>query len=54
MAASGIGCRRALVGTRSAISPLCMNGLRKHSFGLVGSPFLIMKLFSQCVLAVTG
>ena len=37
MAASGLGCRKALVGTGWAISLLCMNGLRKQTSGLVGA-----------------
>ena len=36
MAASGLGCGKALVGTGYAISPLlCTNGLRKQSSGHV-------------------
>ena len=34
MAASGLGCRKALVGTGLAISLLCTNGLRNQSFWL--------------------
>ena len=46
IAASGLGCRKALVGTGWAISLLlCMTGLRKRSSGLVGPPFLTKKLF---------
>ena len=46
VAASGLGCRKALVGTGWAISLLlCMNRLRKQPSGLVGSPFLTMMLF---------
>ena len=37
MAASGLDCRKALVGTGWAISLLCMNGLRKQTSGLVGA-----------------
>ena len=54
MAASGLGCRRkALVGTGWAISLLlCMYGIRKHTFGLVGPPFLTMSLcFSVCMVS---
>ena len=36
---SGHGCSKALVGTGSAISLLCMNGLRKHGVKLVGLHF---------------
>ena len=45
MAASGLGCRKALVSIGWVISLLCMNGLRKETPGLVGPPFLIMLLF---------
>jgi len=47
MAASGLGCRKPLVGTGWAISLLlCMNGLREQSSDLVGPPFLTIMLFS--------
>ena len=40
MAASGLGCRKALAGTGWALSLLlCMTGLRKQSSGLVGLHF---------------
>jgi len=55
MAASDLGCRKALVGTGWADSLLlCMNGLRKQISGLVGPPFLTMSLFSQSIRAVIG
>ena len=48
MAASGLGCRKALVGTGWAISLLpCLNWLRKQPSSLVGPPFLTMTLFSR-------
>ena len=41
MAAVVAGCRKALVNARWAIVLLsCTNGPRKHSFRLVGAPFL--------------
>ena len=50
MAASGLCCRKPLVGTVWAISLLlCMNGWRKQSSGHVGSPFLAVKLFTHSV-----
>jgi len=46
MAASGLGSRKALVGTGWAISILlCMNRLRKQPSGLVGPPFLTITHF---------
>ena len=54
MATSGLGCRRKdLVATGSAISLLlCTYGLRKHTFGLVGPPFLTMLLcFTVCMVS---
>ena len=50
MAASGLGCRKALVGTGCAIS--CMNRLRKQPSGLVGPPFLTMN--DACFSVSTG
>ena len=48
MAASGLSCRKPLVGTGWAISLLlCMNSLRKQSSGHVGPPFLAVNLFSR-------
>ena len=50
MTASGLSCRKYLVGTGWAISLLlCTNGLRKQSSGHVGPPFLAVKLFSCSV-----
>ena len=41
MAAVAAGCRKALVNARRAIVLLsCTSGPRKHSFRLVGAPFL--------------
>ena len=41
MAAVAASCRKALVNARWAIVLLsCTNGPRKHSFRLVGAPFL--------------
>ena len=41
MAAVAAGCRKALVNARWAIALLsCTNVPRKHSFRLVGAPFL--------------
>ena len=55
MAASGIDCRKALVGTGWAISLLlCMNWLRKQFCGHVGPPFLTMILFSWSALVAIG
>ena len=55
LAASGLGCRKALVGTGWVISLLfCMNWLRKQPSVLVGPPFLTMTLFSQSAQAVIG
>ena len=52
-AASGLGCRRALVSPGWPISVLvCMTGLRKPPSGLVWLPFLTMSLFSQSARAV--
>ena len=49
MASSGLGCRKALVGTGWAISLLlCMTGLRIRSSDLVEPPFLTMNLFMVC------
>ena len=46
MAASELGCRKALVGTGWANSLLlCMNGLRKQISGLLGPPFPTLSLF---------
>jgi len=50
MTASGLSCRKPLVGTEWAISLLlCKNGLRKWSSGHVGPLFLAVKLFSHSV-----
>jgi len=47
MAMSELDCRKALVGTGLAITLLLSaNGLRKHSFGLAGILFLVLKFFS--------
>jgi len=55
MVASGLGCRKALVGTGWAISLFfCMNGIRKEFSGLVGPPFLTMRAFNCCIQAVIG
>ena len=55
VAASGLSCRKPLVGTGYAISLLlCTNGLRKWSSGHVGPPFLAVKLFSRSVGAAIG
>ena len=55
MAASGLSCRKPLVGTGWAISLFFhTNGLRKQSFGHVGPPFLVVKLFSCSVGATIG
>ena len=55
IAITGLGCRKALVGTRWAISLLlCKNRLRRHPSGLVGPPFLTMTLFSRSAWAVIG
>ena len=54
MATSGLGWRKkALVGTGWAISLLlCMCGLTKHTFGLVGPPFLTISFcFSVCMVS---
>ena len=46
MAASGLGCRKPLVGTGWAISLLlCTNGLRKLFSGHAGPPFPAVKHF---------
>ena len=55
VAASGLGCRKPLVGTGWAISLLlCTNELRKRSSGHVGPPFLAVKLFSCSIWAAIG
>ena len=55
MAASGLGCRKPLVGTGWAISLLlCTNGLRRWSSRHVGPPFLAVKPFSCSVGAAIG
>jgi len=47
IAVSGLGYRKALVGTGWAFSLLlCTNGLRKQSSGLAWPLFLVMKTFS--------
>ena len=44
MAVVAAGCRKALVSARWATVLLsCTNGPRKHSFRLVGAPFLTFK-----------
>jgi len=49
MATSGLGCRKAMVGTGWAISLLlCMNWLRKQHSGLVGPPFLTVTFILVC------
>jgi len=49
MAASGLGCRKAMVGTGWAISLLfCMNWLRIQHSGLVGPPFLTVTFLLVC------
>ena len=41
MAGSGLGYRKALIGTGWAISlHLCINGIKKQTYSLVGPPFL--------------
>ena len=46
MVASGVGFGKTLIGTGWAIFLLlCTTGLRKQSSGLVGLPFLTIKLF---------
>ena len=43
MAACGLGCRKALVGTGWAISPaLHESAYRKQPSGLVGSPMMLV------------
>jgi len=55
MATSGLSCGEAFVGICWAISLLlCMTGLRKQTSGLVESPFLSMKLYSQSAQVVIG
>ena len=55
LAASMLGCRKALVGTGWVISLLfCMNRLRNLPSVLVGPPFLRRTLFSQSAQAVIG
>ena len=55
MAASGLGCQKALVGTGWAISLILRtNRLRKQSSNLVGPPFLTVTLFSWSAQAVIG
>ena len=57
MAATGLSCRKPLVGTGWAISLLlCMNGLRKQSSGHVhvGPPLLAVKLFLHSVVVTIG
>ena len=55
MAASGLSCRKPLVGTGWAISLLlCTNGLRRWSSRHVGPPFLAVKPFSCSVGAAIG
>ena len=50
MPASGVACRKPSVSTGWAISLLFIGGLRKLSSGLVGPPFLTMRLFfSVCI-----
>jgi len=51
MAMSELDCRKALVGTGLAITLLLSaNGLRKHSFGLAGTLFLVMKFFFSLLM----
>jgi len=53
MAATWLGCRKALVGTKWAISLLLrMIGLRKKPSGLMGPPFLTMNNF--CLVYTGG
>ena len=48
MAMSGLVYRKPLVGSRWATSLLlCMNGLRKQTFHLVGPPLLVLKVVLQ-------
>ena len=55
MTASGLGYRKALVGTGWVISLLlCMNQLRKRHSGLMRPPFLTMTLFAQSAQAFVG
>jgi len=45
-AVSGLVYRKHLVGSRWAASLLlCMNGLRKQTFHLVGPPLLVLKVY---------
>jgi len=54
MAASGLGCRKALLATGWANSLLHTNGPRKQPSGLVECTFLTTKLLSQSAQAVIG
>jgi len=48
MAMSGLVYRKPLVGSRWATSRLlCMNGLRKQTFHLVGPPLVVLKVVLQ-------